>query len=252
MKRFMALFKLEYEGMFLPLWVIVLAMAVLQSALFGWRLSRAARNENLASLIEASGVPVVFAIAFASLLGLVGVRLAMNYAPSKSMYALLTLPVSRGHVYLAKLTAALLAGFVLLAAQMVLLVVFSLLVGAYDSGAHYAGITTRRHADLYLSLLDTGFLRMLFPPDLISLAFSLAGYLGSVCVSLYVAARLKTGNRRYTVILTVAWLAVILFSFPLIHNVRSINVVMFSLMVIIPVAASIRGIILFESGAVAG
>ena len=244
MKGLFTLFKLEYDGMFLATWVIVGVMAVLQLVMFGWRLARVTGNENLAEIIELSGVHIIFAIGFAGLLGLIGARLAMNYTPSKSMYALLTLPVHRGHIYLAKLAAALFACFVFVVSQMVLLVIFSAWHGALD--------ITRRNADLYLTLLDTSFLRMIFPPHLFSLVFSLLGVGGSACVALYVAVRLRVGQKRYAVIVAALWLAVLLVTFPLINNPLLFNIIFMLCMIVIPWVASIRGVKLFESGEVAG
>ena len=251
MKRFLLLLKLEYDGMFLPLSVILTAMTVLQLALFGRRLQRAGATAPLSYVIDIAGIDIVFAIAFICILILMAARLVRNYMPSKSIYALLTLPVSRRHIYLAKLTATFLAGAVLTAAQMALLLIFSMLMGMRSADS--TGVeAARRGADLYLSLLDVNFLRMLFPPDLFSFVFSVAGFLGSVCVGLYVAVGLKSGRRYGAVLIGVFWLAIMLFSFPLSDYVQWANIFKLLVMIIIICVAGLKGSKLFESSEVAG
>ena len=252
MKRFLLLLKLEYEGMFFPLCIIVAVMAALQLLLFGRRLRSALGFESLAYFVETGSTAIVFAVMFAALLALIGARLAMNYTPSKSIYALLTLPVGRRQVYLAKLAAALLAGFVLIAAQMVLLLIFYYFTARQDAGFYGEFGLGIPHGDLYLSLLRASFLRILFPPELLSLAFSLSGFFGTICMILYVAAKLKSGSKLFAVIVPAVWLALLLIAFPLYENGPGFNIVILALLVAVPVAVSIKGIKLFETGEVAG
>ena len=197
-------------------------------------------------------ISIIFAVAFICLLALTGARLAMNFTPSKSMYALLTLPVKRGHVFLAKLTSSLLAGFMLLAAQIALLLIFYALVGMRGASTFNELEIGRRYADLYLSLLDASFLRTLFPPDPFSLAFSLFGFGGTICVTLYTATLVKTGKWFRAMVLAAVWLALLLSIFPLTAYPRYFNLIKLTLMIVIPLITSVRGIKLFETGEVAG
>ena len=250
MKRFTILLKLEYDGVFLPLCVIIALMAILQSSLFGWRLRGARGHEPLAYFIDVGGIPIVFAIAFAGLLGLIAARLVMNFMPSKSIYALLTLPIKRKQIYMAKLLSVALAGFVLLAAQMALILVFHMLLGGQEPESIWLQYP-RRNADLYLSLLDSGFLRMVFPPDILSLLFALAGFFGSICVTFYVAVAVKAGCKWHGILAALIWLGLLLFTFPITDSARWVNNFRFLLMIGISVAATVKGIRLFESGEVA-
>jgi len=250
MKRFIKLLELEYDGMFFPLGIIIAVMAVLQLTLFG-----IAMRDNfqtyapLSYLIDNANISIVFAIAYVCLLVLMGARLVRNYTPSKSIYVLLTLPIKRGHVYLAKLTATLLAGLVLMAAQMLLLLLLSALSGTQGGNAWLEA--PRRNADLYLSLLDVRFLRMIFPPEPFALVFSVFGFFGSICITLYCAVMLKASRKRHAIILAAVWLALMLFTFPLSDNTRGMNIIKLGVMIIIVFATNIKGIKLFESGEVA-
>ena len=267
MKRFLILLKLEYDSIFIPLCMIITIMASLQLILIGHRLRYIDGHISLALLVDAGNIPIVFAIAFICLLALIAARLAANFTPSKSMYALLTLPIKRRHVYLAKLTASFIAGFMLLAAQMVLLLVFNALAG---SGRHNESSElmwmmvllrntpgavefemARRYGDLYLSLLDSFFLRTLFPPDLFSLAFSLLAFFGSISVMLYTAVIFISGKRS-GVSRAVIWLAFLLLTFPLADYAHTFNLIKLVFLIIITYASVIKGSRLFEKGEVTG
>ena len=251
MKQFMMLLKLEYDGMFLPLGVIIAVMAALQLVLFGWRLHEAGNHASLSHVLDLARVSIVFAIAFACILALMGARLIRNYMPSKNIYALLALPIKRGNIYMAKLTATLLAGFMLLAAQMALLLIFSALMEMRETSS-VGHEVTRRGADLYLSLLDVSLLRILFPPDLFSLVFSILGFFGTICVALYVAVGLKAGKRLGSIFFAAFWLALMLFTFPLYIYSWGSSVVKLIIMIIITIVAGYKGMKLFESGEVTG
>lgn len=253
MNRFIALLKLEYDRIFLPLLINISAMAVIQVLLFSLGWQEAQRGVPLSYLISSSGIPIVFAIGFGSLLALIGVSIAKNYMPSKSIYALLTLPIKRSHVYLTKLTAILLAGFVFIAAQMVLLLIFSGIT-AYASaafGAQTSFDAARRQADLYLALLDVRFLRMIFPPDLFSLAFSILGVVGTFCVALYVGVMAAAGKRGFGIEAVAAWVLLLIYTFPISDYSRANNTVTLGLMLWVSLVVTIRGVRLFNSGGAA-
>jgi len=250
------LLKLEYNGIFLPMCVIVASMAVLQLALFARRIRDTEGHASLAYLVDIGGIPVVSAIGFVSLLALIAARLVMNYTPSKSIYALLTLPVKRRHVYMAKLASSLLAGFMLLAAQMALLLVFNTIAGMRGASVlrwyDYTLEITRRNADFYLSMLDSFFLRTIFPPDLFSLLFSAVMLGGSVCVMLFGAVIVKAGKWPFATLWAVSWLALLFFAFPLTGNSLSFNIVILVALAACSLTTCIKGAILFEKGEVAG
>jgi len=244
-KKFLILLKLEYEGMFLPLCIIVAIMVVLQPILFGSVLRGDYINAPFSHYVNSSRISAAFAIAYGGLLVLMGVRFLRNYTPSKSIYALLTIPVKRRDVYMAKLAAAAIAGFVLLAAQLILILFIFMQFQVFSQNAD------TRNADLYLSLLDVGFLRLLFPPDLFSLVFTLLGFFGSICVTFYVAVKLKSGGAGFAIILAAGWLALLLLIFPFGNFTWLGNFVALVPMFAVPIGATVRGIKLFESGEVA-
>lgn len=245
MKQFLILLKLEYDGIFLPLCIIVIILATLQIILFGSALRGDYINAPFSHFVNSSRISGVFAVAYAGLLVLIGVRFMRNYTPSKSIYALLTLPIKRGHVYLAKLAAATTAGLVLLTAQLILVLLAFIQFQIFGQSA---GL---RSAELYLALLDVGFLRLLFPPDVFSLIITLLGFFGSICVTFFVAVKFKSGGIISPIILAMAWLALMLSSFPIGRFTTQTNIFILILLITIPFAASIRGIKLFESGEVA-
>lgn len=243
MKIFLILLKHEYDGMFLPLAIIVAIMAVLQLILFGGALRGDYINAPFSHYVNSAGISSVFAVAYAGLLVLMGIRFLRNYTPAKSIYALLTLPVKRQHIYMTKLVAALFAGLVLLAAQMLLILIIFLQFRIFGQDI--------RNANLYLSLLEVGFLRLLFPPDVFSLIITLLSFFGSICVTFFIAAKLKSGRIISPIFLAIAWLLLMLTAFPIGHFTTPTNIFILILMITIPFAASIRGIKLFESGEVA-
>ena len=245
MKKFLLLLKHEYNGMFLPLCIIIAALAILQIILFSNALRGDYFNAPFSHYVNSARISAVFAIAYAGLLVLMGVRFLRNFAPSKNIYALLTIPVKRGHVYLAELAAALIAGFVLLAAQMAIVLLLYMQFWAFGPE------TGRRGAGLYLALLDVGFLRLLFPPDFLSLLFTFLGFFGSVSVTFFAAVKLKSGGVVSAIILSAVWLVLLLWSFPIGSFGYAGNAIAFALMLAIPVIAAIRGVKLFESGEVA-
>ena len=245
MKRFFVLLKREYDVLFLPLCIIIAVLAVSQFILFGIALRSWYFYAPFSHYVNSSRVSAVFLIAFVSLLVLVGVTFIRNYTPSKSIYALLTIPVKRGHVYLAKLAAAGLAGLMLLAVQMVLIL---LIFAQFQIFGRNAGV---RNADLYLSLLDVGFLRLMFPPDLLSLVLMLLGFFGTICITLFIAVKLKCGNVIFSIILAAVWVVLLLRTFPLGEFTLIGNIIALAIMLIIPIFATGRGTTLFESGEVA-
>ena len=251
MKRFFHLLKLEYDGVFLPQCIIIAVMAVLQMLLFSWRLRRLDTHAPLSHVIDTANIYIVFAIAYVCLLALMAARLIRNYMPSKSIYALFTLPVKRGQVYLAKLASALLASFMLLSAQMVMLMIFSVLMRTRRVCV-FGLEATQRGADLYLALLDVSFLRMLFPPDLFSLLFSVFVFFGTVWVTFYVVVCLKSGRKYDAIGVGAFWLVLMLATFPLSDYSRSVNVLKLAAMIVYTIVTGIKGIKLFESAEVVG
>jgi len=227
-------------------------MALLQGLLFGRSLQDFGNHISLATIINASRINIVFAIAFVSLLAFVALRFIMNYTPSKSIYALLTLPIKRKHVYWAKLVAALLAGVVLLAAQMLLILVFNTITSGQEASVLGEYEIVRRNADLYLTLLDSSFLRMLFPPDIYSLLFTVFGLFGSISVMLYVTVAAKAGKKASAFVSAGVWITALFLIFPLPENTLFFGNLGLTLMVAYLFATCKQGIKLFEKGEVTG
>ena len=250
MKRFYALLGLEFAGLFPPLCALVGVMAALEAVLYGLALWNVEKNVPFTYLIDSSGIAFVFVLAMAVLLTLVALRFAQNYAPSKSIYALLTLPVRRERVYFAKLIASLLAGFCVVAAQLALLLLALTayaripVIGVYPPQHRSDG----KNAILYLALLDSRFLRLLVPPDAFSLAFSLSILCGAVCLTLSVSARVRAGLTVRVVVMAAVWLSLVSFTFPLTDYKLWHSVVKLVLFIIIPFAASVAGARVFRSG----
>lgn len=253
MKRYYTLLNLEFTVLFTPLCVLIGIMAVIETILFGLILWYAENNAPFAYLLDASGVPIVFALTFAALLMLISLRFAQNYTPSKSIYTLLTLPVKREHVYLAKLMASLLAGFCIVAAQLALLL-FAFAVyrhipvfGWQASGYRSDG----KSAILYLSLMNSRFFHLLFPPDVFSFAFSLSVLCGAICLALSASAQTRSGRTAKVVITAAVWLLLVLITFPLTDYKLYQSIIKLIVLVIFPFSVSISGMSVFKSGEVA-
>jgi|GEM_PF-2219389 len=251
MKKFMTLVKWEYNGVFLPLCVIIGVMGLVQVLLFYRVLQGAARNVPLSYLIQQANVSVLFVVAFAVLMVLIGVRLLFNFMPSKSMYALLTLPGSREDVYLAKLMAMWLALLVLVAAQGLVLMGLGFLAGQEGLRGGF-GMAGRRGADFYLALLEVPFLRMVFPATGFGRALAVVTLGGTVSVVLYVVTAVKSGYVKGPVIAAALWLGLFLILFPFANNPMRMNVFIFVVMVIFTFCVNKFGMKLFDTGEVAG
>jgi len=231
--------------MFLPLCIIVATMAVLQLILFGNALRDDYINAPFSHYVNSSRISAIFAIAYTGLLVLLGMRFIRNYTPSKNIYALLTLPIKRGDVYMVKLASTAIAGLVLLATQLIVILLIFMQFQIFSQNAD------TRNADLYLALLDVGFLRLLFPPDAFSLIFTLLSFFGTICVTFYIAVKLKSGGANLAIIIAAGWLAFLLLTFPFGNFTRLGNLVVLIIMLSVPIGTTARGIKLFESGEVA-
>ncbi|MCL2187931.1 MAG: hypothetical protein FWB87_04120 [Defluviitaleaceae bacterium] len=252
MKKFLTLTRWEYHGLFMPLLGIIGVMAALQIILFRFALRGAERHMPLSFLLGEANLAIVFALAFIALLGLVGLRLLMNFTPSKSIYALLTLPNERKRVYQSKLAAAVLAACMLIAAQMLLLLVFNAMAGWLAREAAWGGAyINRRNADFYLALLEAPWLRRIFPTTLFSQVRVITALGGSVCVALYMATALKARRVKEAIIVGVLWLALLLLGTGPFEG-RISGPIFFITMVVMALTVSKMGVHLFETGEIAG
>ena len=254
MKRFTLLLKHEYDILFRPLSITIGVMAVLQLFLFILQLRDVGRSAPLALVIDNSAVMWIFAIAYACLLGSIIASFVMNYTPAKSIYALLTLPIKRTHVYWAKLSSALLAGFVLLAAQMALVLLFSLFTSRPDTFTDHSSREIipllYRSADLYLSLLTSQSLRILFPPDIVGAVFSVVGYFGTIAMALFVAVQVAAGNKGAAIGVIVSWLALIMLVVQQNLFLTGVNIIALVCMVFTCVLVSKKSANCFTTGRV--
>ena len=253
MKQFLTLAKWEYNGMLLPLLGIVGSMAALQFILFRFALRRAEPHVPFSFLLGQANIWIVFALAFVAVLVLVGLRLLMNFTPSKSIYALLTLPGARKRVYQAKLAAAVLAMLVLVAVQLVLLPVLYEIKGWLGQEALSRGFPfTPRGADFYLTLLEDAVLRRFFPPTLFARLVALVAIVGSVCLALYVAVALKARRVKNAVIFTILWLGLLLVGTMPSNDGPFSATFFFAGMLLSAYTMGRLGVDLFESGEIAG
>lgn len=259
MKRFGTLFALEYRGLFPPLCALIGVLCVLENVLFS--VTRASNKTSVAlgHVLDMSGVPIVFAAVFAAFLGLVAFRFMRGYAPSKSMYALLILPVRRTQVYGAKLAAALLAALTLIAAQIGVLL---MLRGLYQAipyvelpngaGGFRPVFYEARYTSLYLALLESKFLRIFFPPDAYSMIFSVTVLLGLVCMAVSIPALIKVGWIWQSLLLMVSWAFLAIISFPLAGHPLWVSNLLLMFLLWSPILSTFVGSRVFHSGEVAG
>jgi hypothetical protein len=108
-----------------------------------------------------------------------------------------------------------------------------------------------RRANLYLALLDSGFLRLIFPPDAFSLAFSVGTLVGALCLALCVPAQVKAGRKGAASVMAVLWLLLVLLTFPLENYKFWHSAVKLVLLAVCPFVFSVLGARVFTSGEVA-
>lgn len=252
MKSLYILIKLEYYRLLLPTCTLMAITAFFEIILFEIALEKAGTNTPLAYLIDTSGIPIVFFISFLALLSLTVFCFIQNYTPSKNIYALLSLPVRREYVYYSKLISSFITMLYLTVMQLGLLMiavkVYNHVITNRSSSAYEA---ISQNAVLYITLLRSQFLRILFPPDIYSLMFSIFGLIGAVCLTLSVSTHIKAGNIKKAEIFTILWLFLILNTFPLTDYKQFHNNIKLCLLAVFPYYVSLSGIKIFITGEVA-
>jgi hypothetical protein len=139
------------------------------------------------AVVDRCGIPAVFVLALGALVAMDVLGFLQGFMSSKSIYALLTLPLDRRWVYLSKLASSWLTALFLWCFQLLLILAFH---GAY--AARFAESLPR--ASLYLSFLRSNFLHTLFPPHPIAAAAALAAIFALVALLQVIIINLKTGR----------------------------------------------------------
>ena len=260
--KFLTLVKQEYNAIFTPLLIIAGMMAVMQLMFIFTAMGGASVHDPLSHVLGEGSLLFFFLLGVAGLAGLIGARMILHFTPSKSMYALLTLPVSRAQVYLAKLMTYWLAALVLIAVQLLLILLFDRMAGLLmlDTAIYRTGIegsantylSGRRGADLYLTILENDFLRIIAPTQLLSILMSITAIGGSVCVVLFVSAAVKARRFISPIISSAIWLGLVVITFPLANSTNGASFVILFFMLVTAVVTTLMGMDLFESGEVTG
>ncbi|MHB8064093.1 MAG: hypothetical protein ACYDG2_15945 [Ruminiclostridium sp.] len=107
MKRLFGLINFEFRFIYTIVFTISLLLIVGQNILlyFAARDYVSGRYLPFENLISLSGVPIVFYICFALMLGSCLYIVLSNYIGGKSIYTLMTLPQNRSYIYISKLFA---------------------------------------------------------------------------------------------------------------------------------------------------
>lgn len=128
-------------------------------------LNRATDHSNFykhfETIYESSGCIIVFAIFFAAICGICIQSFYSNYFGSKSIYALITLPMKREGIYFGKLISFFIYFLMFFAAQ--LISIFAAYGIASSKIAQWEGGKYLMNNGLFLAFLRSGFLRILLP-----------------------------------------------------------------------------------------
>lgn len=189
MKRAFRLVWHEFQGQAPMLFLLLGLTALCETASF--LICRHFINVNTPArferLVDGSGIPVAFVCAFVCLIALQMFSLLRGFLHTKSIYALLTLPMNRRWIYLSKLAAALIGILCLWSLQLVLILWYHALFAAKFSEAMARG-------SLYLSFFRSNFLKTVFPPEPVSALTALMTMFALTAFVLSIAVNVKAGK----------------------------------------------------------
>ena len=205
MKSFYRLLNEEFNAIFYGLLAICAAALFVPPLLIAYRMKRfMSEYERYEQIYATSGSVLVFVLCLAALLGLLLYSVYSGYWRTKSVYTMLTLPVSRESLFFGKL-AAFGIGFLLLWLAALLNVWLGCEIAENRMLRHTDGSVVPIHNGLFLAVIRSDFMNLLIP-------FTVKGLLSTVSM----AAALITGvyygalcerSRRYwgVVPIAVSW-----------------------------------------------
>jgi len=138
-------------------------------------------------LLELSGYPFVFFVAFFAVLILNGFSFYQNFIGSKSIYTLMSLPSNRNNIYISKVVSGLVAVLFLMVVQIAS--VF-LTYRIYLVGQSHLPISN----GLFMAFIRTKFLRAIMPFDFISFLLMFICVASFVVAILYVFVCIKSSK----------------------------------------------------------
>lgn len=187
MKYFYRLLNYEFSRIFIS--VTILYLGVIASPLI--LLNMAVREgsniyDRFEDLYARSGCIIAFIVYFAVLCGIFIKSVYSDYGGSKSIYTILTLPVKREYIFFSKLSAFFIAAIGFIGTQLV----------GYIMAYHFFapeimymsnGQTFFREMNngLFLSIIRSDFMRLLFPIGYESAVSSAAALIATICAVYY-------------------------------------------------------------------
>lgn len=175
--KFLALFSREFSGRLWQVWVFPLAAALFQPLLYWLAVREMYESARFEELYASSAAPILLAVLFAALTGWM-VWLTVRDFSNGSICTLLTLPGSRGRIWLSKLSAFCAALLLLWAGVLagigLCYLVFS---GRCAEIARVTGQDFRLDAGLWLGLTRSSLFRILCPMTLPEICSSLLLFL---------------------------------------------------------------------------
>ncbi len=146
-------------------------------------------------LISISGLPVLFYICLGLVLACCIYGVLANYMGSKSVYTLMTLPQSRGSVFMAKAAADAIGLLMLVAAQFVSIFIGYLLFSSSIPSAENGEIVLEKPVNgLFLAFVRSDFLRILFPLNMESFISTLSILISVLLAVFFIIFCLQSGK----------------------------------------------------------
>ncbi|OPX44174.1 hypothetical protein CLHUN_19730 [Ruminiclostridium hungatei] len=138
-------------------------------------------------LIDISGTAIVFIICLVLILSVCVYSVLSNYSGSKSIYTLMTIPGSRGSIFVSKLLSGLTGMLLLLASQLISIFLGYLLFSTTFAVTETSGLIRFEEPvnGLFLAFVRSGFLRILYPLGVGSFICTAFMYLAVVTGVLY-------------------------------------------------------------------
>jgi len=157
-------------------------------------------HERYEDIFRSSGGPIIFLVFLVLLLALYVIATNAPYMGSRSIYTFLTLPVKRELLYFSKLTAFLIGMLMLLAAQLI----------SYRLGYGIMMNKIEGYADgqyvmmngLFLSLIRSDFMQMLWPSSLLGITATVS-VLVTLVTGLYYVLLCERSKKRWGNVLIV-------------------------------------------------
>lgn len=216
MKGFYKLSSFQFWSIGVKTFFICIALLVFQIVSFSNQLFGS--GIRLEQFMQRSGFDMMFMIAYVLILAVIVISVYQKYFGSKSIYTIMSLPVSRASIYLSFIIPGVIAVLMLCLTQIANVFIchqITLDKLAYHSGMLSSTITTQpvkvdyMNNDIFLAFVRYDYLRLLLPLSLFDLARSLCLLIAPVVTLVFTA--LCERSKKYGLMALVLLQAILLW-----------------------------------------